>query len=658
MSLVLETKPGRYGIIDQVSAQSIPRGSASSALNWVTQGDQIEIRRGSLYLGTSSINTGNGRASGLKKVTDSQGTEHLVGTYGKKVKYYDIPTAEWIEIGSNALGNNVVDANGIGQEDISIEEYVGLAGNQFFISSPNCVGLLKFLTASMAYVDQYDSSKNFIGNIKIDSNRMMLWGTLKDQTGLYGSYIDTQNYATVTGESYGTGDGSTKTFVHTASTISGKKTLFGLTVTAGAITLTDNYNGVLSASDGSTGTVNYVTGAISVTFATAPTNALGITCSYQTEDSTSAGIADFTKSGTRTAGQGFVFRQDEGGGAIKNVKVLNGTYYCMHIKKTWALTLSSDDTNATNLPYRQNVGSPSLRGSVETGGGVFYIDNTNQQDQRVRMLTYQTGGSQQVIPVSLSQNFKIDTYNFDKAAGIEWGDYVLFAVRSATSTINDRVIAYNKIWKSWDVLDYTVSCFAIYNGTLVAGDSASNNFQTLFSGFDDNGDRYPNYWIGGLDNILLPGLKGPRKFLLNGLKKVYKFYIRGAIQEQQKLKISLSFDDGDFVEIGGSDVVVNGVTVHHYAIEGNGVYVDKSRPVDIGANTLGSQLIGGQPGGSAPAVTANTYERLFLISTDPFEYAQIKYEAMDLGFVSVSNQKWWDVRLMGTRAPQKYTDRM
>lgn len=659
MTLVLETKAYKYGVVDQLSSQSIPSGAASDSLNWVTKGDSVELRRGSIYLGTASQQTGVGVASGLKKVTDSLGTEHLVGTYGQKAVYYDIPTAEWIEIGSNLLGSGVVDANGKAKEPITIAEYVGLAGNQFFVSSPNCAGFFKMMTANLgSSVDQYDSTKNFKGHFKIDSNRMMLWGTTKDQTGIYGSYIDSQTYTTVTNEAVATGDGATKHFTGTAGAISGKRTLFAVSVTAGAVTLTDNFNGKLTGTDGSTGTINYITGAYVIDFATAPANLLAITISYQWEDSTNHGICDFTKSSPRKAGEGFIFRQDEGGGAIQNIKVYSSTYYCMHIKKTWALTLTSDDTNATNLPYRQNVGSPSVRGSIETGQGIYYVDNTNQQDQRIRVLTYQTGGSQQVIPVPISNNIRIDQYLFDLAAGIEWGDYILFAVRTQNSTVNNRVLAYNKIWKSWDVLDYAVSCFEIYNGTLVAGDSTSNNFQTLFSGFDDNGNTYPNFWIGKLDNIFLSGLRGPRRFLLNGLKKIYKFYIRGAIAEQQKLKISVSYDDGNFVEIGGSDVTVNGVTTHHYAIEGTGPYVDKSQPVDIGAHTLGGQNIGGPIAGTQPVVVANTYERLFLIQNDPFEYVQIKYEAMDAGFVSVSNQKWWDIRLMGNRAPIKYMDRM
>lgn len=752
MSLVLETKTFKYGVVDQISSSSIPRGAASRSLNWLTKGDWIELRPGSLYLGNASLQQGNGKASALKKVVGADGTEHLVGAYGQKVVYFDIPTAEWIEVtalnpvvATNILGPNVVDSNGIASEMLSIEEYVGLAGNQLFINSPHCAGFFKIMTANLGTaVNVLDSLKNFNGNIKIDNNRTMLWGRQTDQTGIYGSWVDAQNYTTVTNEN-GTyvGDGATKVFAGQKLTQGGvsSQTIFALQVfgqiqlavnitgisqapdavvtapghglnvgdkiffsgvvgmtqingevaTVQSVTdvntvvialdtttftawasggtvyrvevFTDDFNGKLTSQLGGTGSINYATGAIALTFNTAPVAAGIIGWNYQWELSNNNGITDFTKktlANVRVPGSGFYFPQAEGGGAIQNIKVYSSIYFCMHLKKTWELNIASDDSSATNLPYRQNVGSPSLLGAIETGNGIYYIDDTSQQNQRIRLLTYSVVGSSQIIPVAVSNNIKIDEYLFDQAAGFEWGDYILFAVRTQDSPVNNRVLAYNKIWRSWDVLDYAVSCFDAYNGTLVAGDSVSNNFQTLFSGYDDNGSTYPNFWVGMLDSILLPGLKGPRKFLLNGTKKCYKFYLRGNIQQAQKIMVEVAFDDGDFVEVGGSDTTVNGVTTHTYAIEGTGDYVDNSRPVDIGGQTIGTQDIGGSPASPNPPVIASPYERLFLLDQpeNGFEYAQIRYTAVGIGYVSIQSQKWWDIRLMGTRAPTKYTDRM
>ncbi len=632
---IVSVKNYKYGLINTLEPRSIPRGAASSVLNWQSMGDHIELRRGQRYLGTSSVNSGTGKATGLKKCTNASGVEVLFGTYGKKLKYYDEITEEWIENGSDILGAGVIDANGLGIEDIFMSEYVGLAGNQMYLNSPNCAGYYKIMVANPgSSVNLYDPAKNFNGNIRIDTNRTLLWGRVKDKTGVYGSHIDAQTYTTVAAESVGTGDGTTKHFIHNASIISGARTIFAVTVTAGAITLTDDFSGNLSASDGSTGTINYATGAITVDFAIAPVNLLAITTDYQWEDSNTSGITDFRKSGTRVAGEGFIFRQDEGGGAIMSVATYNQVYYCMHIKKTWVLSIGSDDTTATNLPYRQNVGIPNERASIETGDGIYYIDDVNKTDVRVRLLTYAIGGSNQVIPVPISKNLDLNDYRFDQAAAIEWGDLLLFACATNDSTqiingktvaVNNRVLVFSKLWKSWDILDYAVTCFEVYNGTLIGGDALANNFIELFSGWDDFDNTYPNYWIGNFDDLDIEGLKKSKKIVL-----------QGGISLDQNIEVWAAADDSDFVLVE--------------TISGRESYVDKTHSIDIGAPVLGTKMIGG--GGDG--LDAYNYEHSFSLRFDKFERIKIKLVATGIGYASVSTQNWWDVRGKSQKVSRKY----
>lgn len=635
---IVTTKNYKYGQIDNIEAPSIPRGAASSMLNWLTKADHIEIRRGQIYLGTTSVNTGNGKATGIKRATQASGVEILFGTYGKKLKYYDETTAEWIENGSDLLGAGVVDSNGMGIEDIFMSEYTGLAGNQLFLNSPNCSGFYKVMIGNPgSSLNVYNSAKNFNGYLMIDTNRTLLWGRTADQTGLYGSYVDTQTYTTVSAEVLADTASGTLAFA------TGTRTCFGLSITdtSSGEVFTDNYDGTLTGSLGGTGTINYITGAFTTSQAGAGT------ASYQWEDSNVHGVTDFTKSATRLAGEGFIFRQDEGGGALRSIGQYNQVYYCFHTKKTWVLNIGATDTSATNLPYRQKVGIPNERASVETGDGIYYIDDTDKNDVKIRLLTYGLYGSTQVIPVPISNNLNLNTYLFDQAASIQWGDLLLFACATADSTqtingktvaLNNRVLVYNKLWKSWDVLDYDVTCFEVYNGTLVAGDAFSNNFITLFSGFDDFGaDAIPNYWIGKIDDLDI-----------DGLKKSKKLYVQGSIAPDQKLKISMSVDFGPFVEVGHTDNATTGA--HTYAIEGTGTYVDKSQSVSIGAPTLGTKELGGGSNG----VIVYNYEREFNLNLDKFETIQIKYEAMAVGYVSVSMQKYWDVRFKGRKIPSKY----
>ena len=85
----------------------------------------------------------------------------------------------------------------------------------------------------------------------------------------------------------------------------------------------DDYSGNLASTTG-TGTVNYTTGAISVTFATAPVNTSHIVVNCQYELSNAGGIADFKQITPRLAGYPDIKRQDEEGGKLQFPFSYNG----------------------------------------------------------------------------------------------------------------------------------------------------------------------------------------------------------------------------------------------------------------------------------------------------------------------------------------------
>lgn len=506
----------KYGLIDAIEEQSIPRGAASRSLGWLTKGDKIELTRGRYLLGTEV--PGVGRVSGLGVGFKSNGTQVLFKTRGKKLEYFDETTSDWIEIGSDILTSSVVTALDPYGEDVTFAPYTSLAGSQMWLCSPNSK-LLKIMVANPGTAtDNYDSTKNFKGYIKIKNNSMFLWnrgGVTKDTTGLYRSYLDKDDLADYTltpAEALG-GSGSTL-YSGNLTNITGKRTAFGVVITDGTETFSDDKNGLLVGNLGDTSTINYATGAYSVTFNSVTSGS--VTADYYYEDATSTGIADFTKSGTRTAGQGFIIRQDDAGGALMTVNLYNLGLYCMHKFKTWLLSLSSDDLTATNLIYREKVGIPNHRASVETGQGIFYIDDTDENQPRVRVLSIGVNGTQ-VIPVPVSNNLNLADYRFDKAAGIEWGDYILFACRTSRSNVNNRIITYNKLWKSWDVIPYYASCFTVYNGVLLVGDSLSSNVYEIFSGVDDDDSIIDNYWESNQDILTITGLKKQNRFYLREL---------------------------------------------------------------------------------------------------------------------------------------------
>lgn len=618
-----------YGTINTVEDQAIPDGAASASLNWVTLGDRIELRRGYRVLGTEI--TGSGKITGLHIATKNDGTQIPYRKRGRKLEYYDasLATPDWVEVGTNlfpALATN---------DDASFANYASLAGNQMWVSSPNS-GLYKIMVANPGSYTDMTHASNFKGRIKIKYNRMLLWFRTADETGIYGSYIDTQTYTTVTAEARHNGDGSTRTFTGTLAFKAGlaRRTCFAVTFTDGTESFTDDYNGVLTGSAGGTGTINYTTGAYSITFAVAPIVGVNnITATYQHEDSVTNGIADFTKSSPRVAGQGFIFRQDDGGGAMQNAFTLGSTEYCIHENKTWALNITQTDTAATNLPYRDQVGMPNWRAGVATGEGIFYMDAVNKKDPQMRKLTLDVLAAE-VIPVSVSKSRKLggnlvgldlSGYEFDKAVMDEWGDYVILLARTSNSSENNRMIMYNKKSGAMDTMDIYGSCIVKYNGNLLVGDSVTDNVYEILTGFDDNNANIANYWISNLSTLQI-----------EELKKCKKLVVQGQISRDQALRVSIAVDNGAYIEVG--------------TIEGTGDYVDAENVYRLGNIMLGAVELGG--GGSG--IDTYNYEKTIRLSLDKFYQAKVKFEATELGYVSVNRYRWFDIRPKGMKIVAKY----
>lgn len=276
---------------------------------------------------------------------------------------------------------------------------------------------------------------------------------------------------------------------------------------------TDDRNGNLSSPAGATGTINYATGAYSVTFFNQPTTSLNIDFSYFWELSVSGGVCDFSFSGSRTAGQGNTFRQDDGGGNLQAVWPINTVEYCFHILKTWQLNLTNTDTNATNLPYRSQVGIPYWLSAYPVNDGILYLDNTKPNQPVLRKLAVSIQDSTNIVPESISDVLDLSPYDPSTAVVFQWGDYDIVCLQNIRNGVadgfNGSMFVRNNLANRgyWDKLDYSVSALGIYNGSLLSGDSLSNNLMTLFSGFDDDGSVIPNQWTSGDSNNDVQGLK-------------------------------------------------------------------------------------------------------------------------------------------------------
>jgi hypothetical protein len=604
----------KYGNIDNIEAQSIPDGAMSDSLNFLTLGDKIELSRGSKIIGTTQV--GVSKITGLFIATMFDGTLRKYCKRGKKLMYYDdsLATPDWVEVGTDIFGT------GGENEDVLFAEYHPTAGDQLWFSTPNS-SLFKIMLANpTSYTDMYDSSKNFKGYIKIKYNRMFLVGRDSDKSGVYGSYIDAQSYTTVTGEAVA-GSGATRTGTLAFKAGGAKRTCFAVTFTDGVETFSDNNDGTLTGSAGGTGTINYTSGAYSITFAVAP--GAPVTSTYQWEDSTNTGIADFTKSSPRTAGQGFVFAQDNGGNII-NFHSYDDTEYCLHERVAWALILTADDTNATNLPYREKLGVASLRCSVATDKGIFYIDTYNNVKPLFKLLTLESQ-STKVIPMVVTLNVNFEDYRFDDGCMEEWGDYIIILCRHKDSTANNRMFLYHKTWKSIDVRDYQMRCLAVCDGALWGGDALTQNIWELFSGFDDDDSLISGYAIGNITSLSL-----------ERLKKCKKFVVEGEIQPNQSFDIYLNPDRTGFTKV--------------YSISGTGDYVDLGSSVNVGTNTLGSKEVGG----GSDSVTAYHYKKEFKLALDKFNEIQYKIVPTGIGYLSVSMLEYRDIRRKSNKITSKY----
>lgn len=610
-----------YGVNTYVKdIKTLRPGTSPDSLNWLTskEKDSIELRRGYARLGETE-QSGNGKVTGIGRGIRYDGVNVLWYSHGQKVKYYDPDTDDTAEVATaDILGT---DADG---EDVWFEDYQGLAGSFMYFGSQNS-GVYKVPAANPANpVDQSVNNYRW-GVFHIGQNRSFAGqrnGTVagnEDKTGLYLSYIDKDqlsDFTQVTGEAIGS-SGSTN-YSGTLAVAGAPKTIMYVSITDGTETFKDDRNGNLVGDAGGTGTINYATGAYDVTFAA--TTGGAVTADYYHETSTSTGILDFTGGAN---GQGKSFRQDDGGGNLMAIFNINTIEYCYHQLKTWQFTSSLDDTESTNLPYR-NVGIPYTRAAYQSPEGIIFADLSRSTEPKFRRMQVLTGTDIQTIePTPISDELDLTPYGFDQCVAFRWGDYEIFCVQEKTlgtnNDYNSRMFVRNVVSGVWDVVNYYVSCLEEFNGTLVGGDSISNNAYTLFSGFDEDGDIIENYWTSSDLNLGTENLKNCRKMEIDGL-----------IQPDQQLKVSISYDGTQFSEV--------------FTIDGRGDYVDSGLNTYIGGVTIGSKVIGG--GGS---INAHPFEVRFNINSDRFVHAQVRFEALNVGYVSVNSFKFVDIRNKGRK---------
>ena len=599
------------GTHNKFDKEVVPKDAAAESLGWLTKDGHIELSYGRQAIGSDG-SAGKVWAQHFGYKTDGSSVHFRKiwdGTEGK-VQYFNGTT--WTDT-----------ITGLANADMTFTNYASLAGNFVYATSPED-GLFKIVTANPgSYTDVYDSTKNFKGYSFINEGRMVMWGTKNDTSGLYGSYIDSQDsdvYTTVAAEAIGSSGSTNYTGTLAFKAGGAARTCFIVTFSDGTTTLTVNYVGDVDSASSGSGTVNFTTGAYNVTFDSATVGS--VTATYQWEDSNANGVTDFSKSATRAAGEGFIVRQDAGGDAIKVVLPYQGSYFSMKENSVYQFTLDAEDVNPTNKLIRTNIGVNTLRAAVSTGAGILFIDTGNPSEPDMIQLQQNPFGDN-ITTQPIFPHFDFSKYTYGDVALESWDQYVVVACKE-TSDDNNRILLCDVQAKTIDAVGYDCRCFATDAGLLYGGSPVVQTTYELFTGFDDMGGVIDNAWIGLADNL------GDTV-----LKKVKKYRFRGQIAPEQSIKVSISPDGDDFQHIG--------------TILGTGDYVDYNSTYAIGTTFIGQTTVGG---GESETV----YDFLIEIKTryGKFRVRQIKLEALNFGYCNIKEVVDFDIWTFQEKIPSKY----
>lgn len=583
-------------------AELIPPQSAQDSLGWISTDGEIELSRGKLLLGAEETTTSYVQGEGWG--ITANGTHIHFRKTNTKVQYYNTTTELWVDIITGLTDG----------AEMTFAPYSSLAGT--FVYATSVDGIYKIHTANPgSFTSLYDSAKNFKGKSIITTSRMHMWGLENDKTGHYGSYVDSANYTTVTGE-------ATTSLSGTLAFKAGgaERTCFGveITLTGTGEVYSDNYNGILTGSLGGTGTINYTTGAYTLS-----NSGVG-TAEYQWENSNNGGVTDFTYSGTRIGGQGFLVRQDEGGDAIQKIEIYDGKYYSIKSNSVYELNISDDDLQITNKIFRKNIGVPYWRASVVTGKGIFFMDTYNADNPKLTIIQYNPIGDN-LEPIELAPQFDFSEYIWDECAMDTYSDYIVFSGKTLDSTRNNRLFLFNYKKNSVDILSYAAKTITQNSGSLYIGDTLTFNSYEVLSGFDDDNENIENYWIGS-DNL----------YGSEYLKKVKRFRIKGVISPDQILEIYTSYDNSEFALIG--------------TVRGDGTYVDYGSNFSIGSNGIGTSIIGGED----DFIDGSFYLAEIKEASTKFRKRTIKLVATGIGYVSVNMMDDYGLMRFQQRLPSKY----
>lgn len=597
------------GVHNLLGDEIIPKEALQDSKNWINQDGVLKLVNGKIIVGTEGV---AGKNRGLWKGYKVDGTVIFFRKNTTLIEYFDGTTWQTTITGLTLTA------------EYSFANYSSLAGN--FVLASGIDGLYKINTANPAsYCSLYSKQSvtgaagNDKGKIMIDKGRLIMWDCADaSKTILKLSWVDGQDsdvYTAVTGEATASLGG---TLAFKAG--SALRNCFGaiITLTVSGEVYSDNKDGTLTGSLGGTGTINYISGAYTIS------NAGVGTVNYSWENSNSKGITDFSFNvTTRVAGTGNLIMQNIGGDAIQSVLIgQDGNYYSLKKNSAYQLAISADDTTFTNLVYNSDMGIPFFRAGVSTVRGIVFINTANPDKPELTILEKNILGN--IVPTVLFPQFKFSNYSYDDCCIDTWERYIVIACQSSDSDFNDTILLCDIANKTVDIGAYPARTFAKDAGVLYAGSPITDSVHKIFNGFDDEGFVIDNFAI----------LKG-ETYGSENLKKFRKLKIQGLIEPDQDVGIYISYDDADFQLIG--------------TIDGRGGYVDLGTPRTVGSNMVGTVPIGGDN-----AATVYPFFYGLDMATPKFRKRELKFIATGIGYVQFNSVEDENILIFENRLPSRY----
>jgi hypothetical protein len=614
-----EIKQFISGVHNRNDPEDTPEDSAKISLNWVTIDGHIELARGKVTVGPEGA---AGSCPAIHVGYKLNGVSILWRKVNTRIQYFN--GSAWIDVVTGLNANDVyVFAN-----------YSSLTGAYTFAGGAG--GLFKFANASPNnYIQLYTTTDFFCGFPLIDKARMYLWGIVKDPTSLYRSRIDAQragvSFTQVTNENLASGNGSQTTFSGTLSFKSGNpKANCGLVTVkctdVSGETFNDDKNGNLVGTAGGTGTINYITGAWSVTFATVPTAVSNnIQANYVWEDSTSKGIADFSYSSPRAAGEGDVIRQDEGGDAVQQLVIgIDGNYYSLKKQSAYQHKYSDDDTTFNNQVVRRNIGVFTRKSAVTTGRGVVFINTANADRPQLTVLEKNPFGDN-LLATELNPHFAWEKFDYSDAVMETYGQFIILSCRSQGSIVNDRTLVIDIIRTTVDITNFGMKSLVKDLGVLYGGSPYTESVYKILNGFDDDGYVLQNNWDSKDET-----------YTATRLKKYRRLRFRGQIDPAQYVEVYVDFDGAGYLLVG--------------TIRGDATYVNRTSPSSVGTTMVGESAVGGDG-----VAQVYPYEmQIKAMKIPKFRRRSIRFIAKGIGYVSVMDSTDWDILTYEDRIPKVY----